>query len=189
MKISEILTESAQVKIADAITDLYQHNVGKVSPGKVNNYKEKAKILLTQAPPSQRNKVLEILKAGIQNPYLQGAIITTVGSLISGTVLRQFGSAGLSPREVNMILSGAMNAVIPALAAKLHGMSWSDAIKSALSSVGVGVGAASVMEAEKDACYHKVKSRYKIWPSAYASGALVRCRKVGAANWGNKSKK
>jgi hypothetical protein len=41
----------------------------------------------------------------------------------------------------------------------------------------------------KDACYHKVKSRYKVWPSAYASGALVKCRKVGASNWGNKSKK
>ena len=39
----------------------------------------------------------------------------------------------------------------------------------------------------KDACYHKVKSRYSVWPSAYASGALVKCRKVGAANWGNKS--
>ena len=42
---------------------------------------------------------------------------------------------------------------------------------------------------EKDACYHKVKSRYKVWPSAYASGALSKCRKVGAKNWGNKSKK
>ena len=42
---------------------------------------------------------------------------------------------------------------------------------------------------EKDACYHKVKSRYSVWPSAYASGALVKCRKVGAANWGNKTKK
>tara|TARA_R100001509_G_scaffold11715_1_gene6054 strand:+ start:537 stop:779 length:243 start_codon:yes stop_codon:yes gene_type:complete len=41
----------------------------------------------------------------------------------------------------------------------------------------------------KDACYHKVKSRYKVWPSAYASGALSKCRKVGAKNWGNKSKK
>ena len=38
---------------------------------------------------------------------------------------------------------------------------------------------------KKDACYHKVKSRYDVWPSAYASGALVKCRKVGAANWGN----
>jgi len=37
---------------------------------------------------------------------------------------------------------------------------------------------------KKDACYHKVKSRYKVWPSAYASGALVKCRKVGAKNWG-----
>ena len=42
---------------------------------------------------------------------------------------------------------------------------------------------------EKDACYKKVKARYSVWPSAYASGALVKCRKVGAANWGNKSKK
>ena len=44
-------------------------------------------------------------------------------------------------------------------------------------------------KAKKDACYNKVKSRYKVWPSAYASGALVKCRKVGAKNWGNKSKK
>jgi hypothetical protein len=41
----------------------------------------------------------------------------------------------------------------------------------------------------KDACYTKVKSRYSVWPSAYASGALVKCRKVGAANWGNSTKK
>ena len=44
-------------------------------------------------------------------------------------------------------------------------------------------------EGKKDACYHKVKSRYKVWPSAYASGALVKCRKVGAANWGEGGKK
>ena len=41
----------------------------------------------------------------------------------------------------------------------------------------------------KDACYKKVKARYKVFPSAYASGAIAMCRKVGAANWGNKSKK
>ena len=45
----------------------------------------------------------------------------------------------------------------------------------------------SLAETKKDACYHKVKSRYKVWPSAYASGALVQCRKKGAKNWGNKS--
>jgi len=43
-------------------------------------------------------------------------------------------------------------------------------------------------KAKRDACYHKVKARYKVWPSAYASGALVKCRKVGAKNWGNSKK-
>tara|TARA_R110000782_G_scaffold120178_1_gene211058 strand:+ start:169 stop:1116 length:948 start_codon:yes stop_codon:yes gene_type:complete len=46
-----------------------------------------------------------------------------------------------------------------------------------------------ILSEKQDACYHKVKARYDVWPSAYASGALVKCRKVGAKNWGNKSKK
>jgi|TARA_B100001093_G_scaffold449438_1_gene455638 hypothetical protein len=29
----------------------------------------------------------------------------------------------------------------------------------------------------KDACYYKVKARYKVFPSAYASGAIAKCRK------------
>lgn len=45
------------------------------------------------------------------------------------------------------------------------------------------------VEEAQDACYHKVRSRYKVWPSAYASGALVQCRKKGAANWGTGGKK
>jgi len=44
-------------------------------------------------------------------------------------------------------------------------------------------------ETKRDACYHKVRSRYKVWPSAYASGALVQCRKKGADNWGTGTKK
>lgn len=40
---------------------------------------------------------------------------------------------------------------------------------------------------KKDACYYKVKSRFRVWPSAYGSGQLVQCRKKGAANWGKKS--
>ena len=39
----------------------------------------------------------------------------------------------------------------------------------------------------KDACYHKVKNRVKVWPSAYASGQLVQCRKRGASNWGTQT--
>ena len=56
----------------------------------------------------------------------------------------------------------------------------SDEMSEAADAKGKGSGT-------KDACYHKVKSRYSVWPSAYASGALVKCRKVGASNWGNKS--
>ena len=53
---------------------------------------------------------------------------------------------------------------------------------------GIISGIIQSINEKKDACYHKVKSRYKVWPSAYASGALVKCRKKGANNWGNKSK-
>lgn len=40
----------------------------------------------------------------------------------------------------------------------------------------------------KDECYSKVKARYKVFPSAYASGAIAKCRKVGAKNWGKGGK-
>jgi|TARA_R100001460_G_scaffold2321_5_gene7664 hypothetical protein len=41
----------------------------------------------------------------------------------------------------------------------------------------------------KDACYRKVKASYSVFPSAYASGAIAKCRKVGAANYGKSKKK
>jgi hypothetical protein len=43
-----------------------------------------------------------------------------------------------------------------------------------------------ILAEKKDACYYKVKASAKVWPSAYASGRLVQCRKKGAANYGNK---
>jgi len=30
----------------------------------------------------------------------------------------------------------------------------------------------------KDACYYKIKKSYKVFPSAYASGAIAKCRKA-----------
>ena len=47
--------------------------------------------------------------------------------------------------------------------------------------------AAKKRKKANDACVRKVKARYRVWPSAYASGAVAKCRKVGAKNWGNKS--
>ena len=54
---------------------------------------------------------------------------------------------------------------------------------------GISPFAKKKKKGKKDACYHKVKSRVKVWPSAYASGQLVQCRKKGAANWGTGGKK
>jgi hypothetical protein len=45
----------------------------------------------------------------------------------------------------------------------------------------------SELTEKKDACYYKVKASAKVWPSAYASGRLVQCRKKGSANYGNKN--
>ena len=44
-------------------------------------------------------------------------------------------------------------------------------------------------DTKKDACYYKVKRGEKVFPSAYASGRIAKCRKMGAANYGKSSKK
>ena len=33
--------------------------------------------------------------------------------------------------------------------------------------------------AKKDACYRKAKAKYRVFPSAYASGYIAKCRKRG----------
>jgi len=70
----------------------------------------------------------------------------------------------------------------------LTGASVSESKKHKCPECGGEMVSEELMNEKKDACYYKVKSRYKVWPSAYASGALVKCRKKGASNWGNKSK-
>jgi len=44
-------------------------------------------------------------------------------------------------------------------------------------------------KSKKDACYHRVKAGEKVFPSAYASGRIAKCRKMGAANYGKSKKK
>lgn len=35
----------------------------------------------------------------------------------------------------------------------------------------------SKKKSKKDACYHKAKAKYRVFPSAYASGYIAKCRK------------
>ena len=32
---------------------------------------------------------------------------------------------------------------------------------------------------KKDRCYYKAKAKYRVFPSAYASGYIAKCRKKG----------
>lgn len=43
--------------------------------------------------------------------------------------------------------------------------------------IGRGVIESPMKQTVKDACYKKVKASYKVFPSAYASGAIAKCRK------------
>ena len=40
-----------------------------------------------------------------------------------------------------------------------------------------GTGGPVSIAKKKDACYHKAKAKYDVFPSAYASGYIAKCRK------------
>ena len=46
-----------------------------------------------------------------------------------------------------------------------------------------------ILEEKKDACYKKVKAKFKVFPSLYAGAALKKCRDKGAKKYGSKKKK
>ena len=41
----------------------------------------------------------------------------------------------------------------------------------------IGSGDTPLKQTVKDSCYKKVKATYDVFPSAYASGAIAKCRK------------
>lgn len=42
----------------------------------------------------------------------------------------------------------------------------------------IGEAGVPIKQTVKDSCYKKVKATYKVFPSAYASGAIAKCRKA-----------
>jgi len=42
-----------------------------------------------------------------------------------------------------------------------------------------GSGGPISIAKKKDTCYHKAKAKYDVFPSAYASGYIAKCRKRG----------
>jgi hypothetical protein len=135
--------------VTGVVLDFYKPVISNVQKEKVPDYVDQARELLSKTDdPSMRRKVLDILKKGKENPYLQGGIITTVGALLAGGVLNSAQSMGLSPQQTNLALQGVLNTVIPTLVSRINGKNWKDTIKYTLASAGVGTGIAAITEEE-----------------------------------------
>jgi hypothetical protein len=93
--------------------------------------------------------------------------------------LMHYGYEGIGPDEESSMIDYAVKGLKSGIAEEQH----------SCPHCGGAMFSEMIMNEKKDACYYKVKSRYKVWPSAYASGALVKCRKSGADSWGDGGKK
>lgn len=141
--VKEDISEEDTVNILDkAAVDFYKNNVGTIAPGEVDDYAKQANDLLKKADSNIKSKVLDILKKGQDNPYLQGGIITTIGSVLAGGVISTGQKYGLSPGQTNIILQAILNTVIPTLVSRINGRNWVETIKYTLSSALTGTGIA-----------------------------------------------
>lgn len=139
--------------VAGAMIDFYKPLILDVRKEPVDNYVDQARELLQKTQnPRLRSKLIDIFKAGKKNPYIQGGIITTVASILGGTVLSSSQKMGLSPAQTNLVLQAIINTVIPTLVSRINGSSWRDTMKYTLASAGVGTGIAGIgmLESEPD---------------------------------------
>ena len=125
---------------------------------------------------------------------------------INAKLDKEGGAAGMDPlvaaakekdpditeEEVKQIIAGMKNVAKHKKGDLIDKEGLQEAVAVYLEAKQIAEGALEEEEGKKDACYKKIKAAVKAkggtWPSAYASGRLVQCRKVGAANYGNKSK-
>jgi GNAT superfamily N-acetyltransferase len=135
-------------QVTDAVIDFYQDEVGEVFQQPVNNYVEQAQALLAKTDPSIRGQVKEILVKAKTNPYIQGGVITTIGTLLTGGLLHIAQNVQLSPAQTNMLLQAVLNTVIPTVVSRVNGKNWIDTVKYTLASAGIGVGIGAISEDE-----------------------------------------
>ena len=135
-------------QVTDAVIDFYQDEVGEVARQPVDNYVEQAQALLAKADPSVRGQVKEILVKAKTNPYIQGGVITTIGTLLTGGLLHIAQNVQLSPAQTNMLLQAVLNTVIPTVVSRVNGKNWIDTVKYTLASAGIGIGISTISEDE-----------------------------------------
>ena len=151
MKSNEFLIEAEeQDKFANAVVDFYANKVGDIKKQPVDNYVKVAKEILDKVEDTTiKGKILKILKQAKDNPYVQGGVVTTIGSLLAGGVLSSAYKMGLSPAQTNIMLQAILNTVIPTVVSRINGKSWADTAKYTLASAGIGTGIATLTEIER----------------------------------------
>ena len=151
MRATEFIIEyDVKDKLTGAVVDFYANKVGEIQKQPVDNYVATAKELLSKTEdPTIKQKLIDIFKRGKDNPYVQGGIITTVGSLLAGGVLSSAQKMGLSPAQTNIMLQAILNTVIPTVVSRINGKSWADTAKYTLASAGIGTGIATLTEIER----------------------------------------
>ena len=151
MRATEFIIEyDVKDKLTGAVVDFYANKVGEIQKQPVDNYVATAKELLNKTEdPTIKQKLIDIFKRGKDNPYVQGGIITTVGSLLAGGVLSSAHKMGLSPAQTNIMLQAILNTVIPTVVSRINGKSWADTAKYTLASAGIGTGIATLTEIER----------------------------------------
>ena len=142
---TNIMERSAQDRIIGAVTDFYRKNTKLTKP---EDFDKQSEELLDKAPANLRSKISDILAKAKGNPYLQGGVITTVGSLLAGGVLSSASHFHLSPGQTNIVLQAILNTVIPTLVSRINGKDWKDTIKYTLASAGIGTAIAALGEEE-----------------------------------------
>tara|TARA_B100001113_G_scaffold166316_1_gene136074 strand:+ start:405 stop:1901 length:1497 start_codon:yes stop_codon:yes gene_type:complete len=126
-----------------------------------------------------RNKVQG---TSYNNPKYKDAVNAAAFGAGAAAVNAPLVGTQFAPKTTQKVMKGIANKVKSIIPQKNSYEPQGDVISEKKDKKGKGSG-------KKDACYHKVKRRSKVWPSAYASGRLVQCRKVGAANYGKSKSK
>lgn len=140
-----IAERSAQDKILAAVTDFYRKNTKLSEP---EDFDKESSELLSKAEPDLRPKIAKILGKAKGNPYLQGGVITTIGSLLAGGILSSASHFHLTPGQTNIVLQAILNTVIPTLVSRINGKNWMDTLKYTLASAGIGTAIAALGEEE-----------------------------------------
>jgi len=136
--------KESDMQLIRSVIDFYQDNT-KLKP--VDDADKKAEEILDKITSGKlKEKVKTIFDRAKNNPYVQGGVITTIGSLIAGGVISQGQKYGLTPHQTNIFLQAIINTVLPTIYSRLGGRSWKDTIKFTLASAGIGAGTAAILE-------------------------------------------